>query len=38
MAKKIRKRRANYFDNPELLVFDAKCDINVQFNYTIFDD
>ena len=29
--------RANYFDNPELLIFDAKCKINVQFDHILSD-
>ena len=29
--------RANYFEHPELLVFDAKCDINVQFKHILSD-
>lgn len=29
--------RANYFEDPSLLVFDASCKINVQFNH-IYDD
>jgi len=29
--------RANYFDDPSLLVFDAKCKINVQYKH-IFED
>lgn len=29
--------RANYFENPELLVFDAKCSINVQFRHILSD-
>lgn len=29
--------RANYFENPSLLVFDAKCQINVQYRH-IFED
>lgn len=29
--------RANYFENPELLVFDAKCSINVQFKHILSD-
>ena len=30
--------RANYFDNPELLVFDAKCEINVQYKHILSDE
>ena len=29
--------RANYFSNPELLVFDAKCQINVQYKHILSD-
>ncbi|MGN0482895.1 MAG: DUF3825 domain-containing protein [Lachnospiraceae bacterium] len=29
--------RANYFENPELLVFDAKCKINVQYKHILSD-
>lgn len=29
--------RANYFEQPELLVFDAKCDINVQYKHILSD-
>ncbi len=29
--------RANYFQNPELLVFDAKCKINVHFKHILQD-
>lgn len=29
--------RANYFENPSLLVFDAKCKINVQFRHILED-
>ena len=29
--------RANYFEDPSLLVFDAKCDINVQFRHILED-
>lgn len=29
--------RANYFEHPELLVFDAKCSINVQFRHILSD-
>jgi hypothetical protein len=30
--------RANYFENPELLVFDAKCQINVQYKHILSDE
>lgn len=30
--------RANYFENPELLIFDAKCKINVQFEHILSDE
>lgn len=29
--------RANYFQNPELLIFDAKCNINVHFRHILKD-
>lgn len=29
--------RANYFEQPELLVFDAKCQINVQYKHILSD-
>ena len=29
--------RANYFEHPELLVFDAKCQINVQYKHILSD-
>lgn len=29
--------RANYFEHPELLVFDAKCPINVQYKHILSD-
>ena len=29
--------RANYFEHPELLVFDAKCKINVQYKHILSD-
>ena len=29
--------RANYFESPELLVFDAKCKINVQYRHILSD-
>lgn len=30
--------RANYFENPELLVFDANCQINVQYKHILTDE
>lgn len=30
--------RANYFQNPELLIFDAKCKINVHFKHILKDE
>lgn len=30
--------RANYFSNPELLVFDVKCQINVQYKHIFSDE
>lgn len=30
--------RANYFQNPELLIFDAKCKINVHFSHILKDE
>jgi len=30
-------KRANYFEHPELLVFDAKCQINVQYKHILSD-
>lgn len=30
--------RANYFQNPELLIFDAKCKINVHFEHILKDE
>lgn len=32
-----RPERANYFEKPELLVFDAKCQINVQYKHILSD-
>lgn len=29
--------RANYFEQPELLVFDAKCEVNVQYKHILSD-
>ena len=33
-----RPLRANYFEDPSLLVFDAKCPINVQYKHILEDD
>lgn len=37
MGISVLPERANYFEQPELLVFDAKCQINVQYKHILSD-
>lgn len=38
IAIKERPERANYFENPELLLFDWHCPINIQYSHILDDD
>lgn len=38
IAVKERPERANYFENPELLLFDWHCPINIQYSHILDDD